>query len=196
MSKIKNLVIGIIIGILLSTSITFAQPVKEYILQQVNYPIIVNGVEHGNNILVLNYKGTTYVPLRAISELLDVNVEWDGERNAIIIDSNTSNDRNISDSDRKISNDASVKETTYNGLPAVEVNGETYFWLRPYAIEIDNKYSNVYGHDENNNVTWDEESQSFVITLQGKQTVIPNTPENIQQGPGGSYINIKYYQEY
>lgn len=39
----------------------------------------------GNRIYPLSYEGTTYVPLRAVSDLVGLNVDWDGEENAVLL---------------------------------------------------------------------------------------------------------------
>lgn len=72
----KKVVLGIVIGFALSiVSTIYAEPTVQYILTKVNYPIVVDGkVYQGNNNPVLNYNGTTYVPLRAVAELLGMNI--------------------------------------------------------------------------------------------------------------------------
>jgi S1-C subfamily serine protease len=48
-----------------------------YTLVKANYPILING----QNLAVqpLNYNGTTYLPLRSISEAVGVPIEWTGQ---------------------------------------------------------------------------------------------------------------------
>lgn len=83
----KKILTGIVIGSTLSLSaVTFAEPIKEYILTQVNYPIIVDGTEYKSGDLpILNYQGSTYVPLRAMSDLLEADMEWHKEAKIIEI---------------------------------------------------------------------------------------------------------------
>jgi hypothetical protein len=80
MSKIKNITLGIVIGLSIASTHTFAQDIKEYILSKVKYPIMVNGSEYVNEELpVLNYNNSTYIPLRAVGDILDAEVNWNNE---------------------------------------------------------------------------------------------------------------------
>lgn len=74
--RFKYLFMGIIVGLILSSS-AFAQTVREYVLTIPDYTVIVRGTEYVDEVYpILNYYGTTYVPLRFISELLDVDIVW------------------------------------------------------------------------------------------------------------------------
>ncbi|KIL38492.1 hypothetical protein SD70_25970 [Gordoniibacillus kamchatkensis] len=74
----KKLIIGIIIGIsITATSSVFADSVKEYILTKIDYPILVKGKEYTNaDLPALNYQGNTYVPLKAVGDVLGAAVTW------------------------------------------------------------------------------------------------------------------------
>lgn len=55
---------------------TMAATVK-YSLTEATYPIEVNGSAYANPLLpVLNYKGSTYIPLRAVGDILGATVTW------------------------------------------------------------------------------------------------------------------------
>ena len=73
---IKGLAISLLIGAFLISNTSFASSLKEFILSKANYPIIVNGSSYQGDLPVLNYEGYTYVPLRAVSELLDTHIAW------------------------------------------------------------------------------------------------------------------------
>lgn len=74
----KKIVTGIVIGVgLTMTTSVFADSIKEYILTKVQYPLLVNGFEYKNAELpVLNYDGNTYVPLKAVGDVLGAEVTW------------------------------------------------------------------------------------------------------------------------
>lgn len=79
----KGFVLGLIVATLLMSTAFGAGIEKtiKVVLNKVN--IIVNGeVVEGDNIL---YDGTTYVPLRAIGEMLDKDIGWDGDTNTASI---------------------------------------------------------------------------------------------------------------
>ena len=86
MSKLKNklnlksLTIGITLGVTVSIFIPVFATVQQYILTKVNYPILVNGQEYVNEELpVLNWEGNTFIPLRAVGDILEVKVNWNEE---------------------------------------------------------------------------------------------------------------------
>lgn len=89
MKDIKFLIIGVLVGILLSTSFVFAEPIKQFILTQSNVPLLINGKEYTPKSPILNYNGTTYVPLKELGEIVGVKVEWnDKEKHIEIGESN------------------------------------------------------------------------------------------------------------
>ena len=40
---------------------------------------------NGKQVYPISYEGTTYVPIRAVSNMLDVNVDWDGANNTVLL---------------------------------------------------------------------------------------------------------------
>ncbi|MPM72807.1 hypothetical protein SDC9_119783 [bioreactor metagenome] len=42
----------------------------------------------GNTVYPISYNGTTYVPIRAVSDMLSLPVEWDGANNTVILGTN------------------------------------------------------------------------------------------------------------
>jgi len=75
--ELRAFIAGIIITIMLLSSVALADNLKqtiEVVFNSIN--ITVNGEKvEADNIL---YNGTTYVPLRAVAEMLGKEVEWDG----------------------------------------------------------------------------------------------------------------------
>ena len=86
MLKNKQLIIGILIGALVFGGIPVFAATGQYILTQARYKIVVNGVEYADTELpILNYNGTTYVPLRAIGKLLGNEPRWNEEKRQVEI---------------------------------------------------------------------------------------------------------------
>jgi len=78
MSRYRGFAAGVLVGGALMTAWpTLAATVKQYVATAANYPVYVNGAPYvdGDRPL-LNVDGSTYVPLRAIGELLGAQVEW------------------------------------------------------------------------------------------------------------------------
>lgn len=89
--ELKGFIIGVLVTLMLMSSLTFADGVKHTIEVMFNYVNLeVNGEKvEADNIL---YKGTTYVPLRAVAEMLGKEVGWDQDtKTASINDKEESN---------------------------------------------------------------------------------------------------------
>jgi len=73
----KGLILGILIGAVLMLPISsFASSLTQYILVEAQYPIMVDDNQYEGDLPILNYEGSTYVPLRTMSELLEVDIFW------------------------------------------------------------------------------------------------------------------------
>lgn len=86
-----------------------------------------------------------------------------------------------------------MKETTFKGLKAIEVNGEIYFsgvdYSRKYEKGPGTSYSPGYGIDKDANMLTYSDSN-------GQTTPIATINEDsIQIYSHFSYINVKYYHE-
>lgn len=74
----KKFIVGVLVGAsLMLGSTVFADQIKQYILTAANYPIFVNGTEFKDaSAPILNYEGSTYVPLAKLGDLTGVNYKW------------------------------------------------------------------------------------------------------------------------
>jgi hypothetical protein len=74
----KKIIIGIIIGMMISTTVTAVT--KEYILTPASYNITANGENLSDpNYPTLNYKGTTYLSLKKTAEAVGANLNWNAQ---------------------------------------------------------------------------------------------------------------------
>lgn len=110
--QFKGFVIGVLVTLILTSTIAFAGGVKQKIdvmLNSIN--LTVNGkAVKADNIL---YKGTTYVPIRAVGEMLGKDVTWDAKTNTAGI-----NDKGFKPSQ----SDNSQKDKTTNDGKNMYVN--------------------------------------------------------------------------
>lgn len=80
------LVVGMSIGALAATSTEKIEALMNYGIQ-----IKYNGVAqkftdvNGKQVYPISYKGTTYLPVRAVSGLVGLAVDWDGANNTVIL---------------------------------------------------------------------------------------------------------------
>lgn len=123
MKKIfKSLIVVLILSIITSTS-AIAVSSADFILKKASYPILVSGTNYTDPELpLLNYQGSTYVPLRAIGELYGANIGWNeklrqveiGESNVssrvITFDGNDTEElqKYVDDNQLKIASDVKV----------------------------------------------------------------------------------------
>jgi hypothetical protein len=87
-----SMIVGILIGAAAMTAVPATAAVKQFILTQIDYPVLVNGVEYkdGDRPL-LNYQGSTYIPLAKIGDLTGVNYVWNAEKHRVEIGSPVEN---------------------------------------------------------------------------------------------------------
>lgn len=85
-NKLVYAILGFTLGSLVTS--TFANDVKEFICQSVSYPIVVNGQVLQSDKPILNYSGSTYLPLKAIGDSFGTQVKWDDINKKVIIGDN------------------------------------------------------------------------------------------------------------
>lgn len=97
MKKSKSFIMGLIVGLML-TSAVFAS--SEYIQAKfTDFNLIINGKQKVLQTKPLVYNGTSYLPVREISNLLGYDVTYKSDTRTIILDSakNTNNQSALSD---------------------------------------------------------------------------------------------------
>ena len=91
----KRFISGIIIGAMVTTSVTALAATAKNI--QAIYSVkslVVNGVDTGKGNTAFVSGGTTYVPLRTVSDALGHDISWDSNTKTIYINTNNSNSTN------------------------------------------------------------------------------------------------------
>lgn len=205
--KIKYLISGIVIGIVLSTPIfSFAGLNESDVIS-----LFVNGRQISSDVPAQLISGRVLVPARPLAEALGATVTWDNATNSVIITTNNnsisgevygssdaSNTGSQSTQDQStqvtqpespqpyvqpdikvqpITDTNNVTKTTFNDMKAIVVNGQTYFSGREYS----QKYPN--------NIFWDSKTGNTSI----KGVIIPYTDVNFQIYLGQSYFHVKYF---
>lgn len=90
--RIQGVVLGIIIGCVLSSGIVFAENIQKSLNAiYMNIKLVIDGVEitpkdvNGNVVEPFIYNGTTYLPVRAIGEAFGKDVNWDGDTATVYV---------------------------------------------------------------------------------------------------------------
>ncbi|WP_270167595.1 stalk domain-containing protein [Paenibacillus sp. SYP-B4298] len=84
--SIVTLALGIFIGVAASYAGPAVAAVKQYILNEVNYPVVVDGVTYKDSKNpILNYNGSTYIPLAKIGDLTGVQYKWNADKKQVEI---------------------------------------------------------------------------------------------------------------
>lgn len=78
----KRFFLGLLISVLITSTITFAlaDEIQTFIAERAGFPILVDGQEVKLDMPAVTIEGRTYLPLRALGEVLGVTVDWNAEK--------------------------------------------------------------------------------------------------------------------
>ncbi len=80
MKNYKQLIAGIVIGSVLTGSLAFANNVRTFLAEEANFPVMVNGSPVTLDMPVVTIQDRTYLPLRAMGNVLGIKVDWNEEK--------------------------------------------------------------------------------------------------------------------
>ena len=207
LSKIKKLLILAIIPttILFNASFAFADTTMDKL--QLMFDQVKNNPEFQDGQLYINAKFITKSGLV---------LQWNSETGSFVVGGGDDNiipptttpivDEPVINPTEPIQNiiidnNKEVTETTFNGLNAIIVDGETYFSAGSYKYNIRLK-------NNNNDILWDlnsnprkhiihiEEKQDIIIPLINGNALYYNRITHKLDKDAFLYYNIKFYQEY
>jgi len=154
--KFKQLIIGVIIGILLASTVPITAAIQEYVLYRADYRLFIDGKEYSDkDHPILNYKGSTYCPLRSVLEFSGFDVQWNGEVG--IAEANY-----INSSDNIGTEPASV-------LPSIKIKNEIQ------TVILDNMSSLMYTEDELTMIDYNGKQYVFLVFAM-KYNVVAYSP--------------------
>jgi len=92
--RLQGLTAGILIGVILTSGMVFSKQASETInVVYDNIKILIDGKEYqpadanGNSVEPFIYNGTTYLPVRAIANAFDKEVDWEAQTSTITLGS-------------------------------------------------------------------------------------------------------------
>lgn len=189
----KKFVAGIIVGAtLMLGSTVFADQIKQYILTAASYPIFVNGKEFKDEANpILNYEGSTYVPLAKLGDLTGVNYKWNDALKRVEIDTKGSAPATPTTPTTPSAGSGSASGSTSNGgsglpqggilTPDVKIveSTESGFFTRDgvvmyEAFDRDGKRLGIYKDDYDGVLT--------MAILNRKETLPPKLSDGYMQG--------------
>ena len=90
--RLQGIIAGMLIGVMLTSGVVYAKQISETVeLFYNNIKIYIDGREvvpkdaNGNVVEPFIYNGTTYLPVRAVSNAFGKDVEWDGTTQSVYI---------------------------------------------------------------------------------------------------------------
>ena len=134
----KKMLVGCLIALVLITSVSFAQ---SYEALKASFPIVIDGERWTTDKPIVVINGSTYLPLRAIGEVLETSVNWNDSLRRVEIDSTKtvakgSNTNQVTSVEQKYEAiEASFPiiidgEEWHTDKPVVVIAGSTYLPLR------------------------------------------------------------------
>ena len=141
--KLRTCIIVCILCVLFTVTV-MGSSTMEKIVAYLNYGIniVIDGEvreltdANGNRVYPISYEGTTYLPVRGISEILGFKVDWDGKTGSVLIDTQYENRESlITDKDTSTLNSyilSSLQDRT------IDINGEEFIADNGIACKLVN----------------------------------------------------------
>lgn len=190
--KIIVVFISLIVGL---TSNAFAVTIDEKIQAvYADFNFLVNGEVKEINTLPVVIDGTSYLPIREITNMLGYDVTYKADSRTIELNNSISINQELGDDNimtQSITENIVTGE--YKGLKSITINGQTYFNLRDYSLKFE---PISWGYDSNTETLYlakHKENSTEIIEIFVE--INKNDPNVFMDHNGASYINTKYYQE-
>jgi len=166
--RLQGIIAGVIIGAILTSGAVFATSgIRTAELLYTNIKILLDGKEivpkdaNGNNIEPFIIEGTTYLPVRGIASSLGLNVEWDGQKNTVLL-----NKPGIFSNGMQVYDDQYVT-IEYAGLDKTEYSwSDTIRYHAKFNIKNKTEYALTFQPDA---ISFDDVSYQFL----GSEEVAP-----------------------
>ena len=191
----KGIIIGLILGLIFSNLIVFAETATKQINAVFNnIKLVVDGVTiepkdaSGNVVEPFIFNGTTYLPVRAVAQAFNKEVEWDGNTNTVYLGSKPAKPaKEVTLFDRSY-----ISNTNPSTFKSREEKGENYI-----SFTLDTWYSNdiVSYIDGNPPIPRKRKSESVTYPTNGLAKSIQGTLLPPKSGNEAREVIYRIYNE-
>jgi|GEM_PF-917173 len=136
LSKYKHFIVGCVVGSMLVSGVAVAandsltnvlKGTSKFIINQVDKTpannVFYNGSKNVPSSLI--YEGTTYIPIRMVSNMLNIPINWDGKNNAVLVGTSVYNGEYLTDmAPSKVSSRAYINSKTNTNY--YKIDGQEY----------------------------------------------------------------------
>lgn len=185
--RIKDIIIGFIIGCLLMTT---TPVLANTILQKID--VVLNSVDvqvNGEKLEAdtILYNGSTYLPMRKVAEAVGKDIEWNQDTMTANI---------IEKSDIKLNNEITIVENTdlktSDGIKIKVINNKNYINLEDcYKKYNDEENKKIKVSNKNGEIITDLDD---IICLYINDELVLESIEHIRLGRFQVYVEIDYYE--
>ncbi len=191
--KIKYIIIGMAIMMVFSfaSKSSIAGNMKKNIeVLYSDIKLVIDGVKitpkdsNGKEVEPFIYEGTTYLPIRAISELLEEQVDWDQETKTVYIGKKPKFTNNSVRADEFIKKHEAYRGNHFNveGPGKVEIRQKNYNYFNKVrggfsTYLVDGKYSKLKGVF----LKGDQSEGGFILTVDGDDKKIFDGKEYLEE---------------
>ena len=206
MKNIKSFIVGFITCAVLFSTAAIASNTITPIYD--NIRIIVNGVdktptEADLKPYIAKEYGRTMVSVRAIAELLDKQVDWDGASKSVLINDKVEKVSEVVEDKKEgkegdevkqeipIQNTKQFEKTSYDGMLAYQKGSDIYV----HGVDLRTKLG-----EKNIHLTWSPvEQKLFIIDWETKENLeelSPQNPKEVVIINGRTYIHLDIVKKY
>lgn len=198
----KKYLAGFIVGVMLTMGFTvFADEVKSLIAEPATFEVFVGGEKFESDKPVAVIDGSTYLPLKATSEVLGVDVQWNAEKRRVEIGTVEEIAKTVEDTKtvEVVSEPTSTPKPI--STPAVvnsnQITQKSYYFESSVLPKITGKFPMITKDGEyylllslygGSNIVYPDGDKNFVIKLLGKELEV--STDNSLKYQGQTFVKL------
>ncbi|MCI9626520.1 MAG: copper amine oxidase N-terminal domain-containing protein [Clostridia bacterium] len=153
MKSYKQLITGIVIGSVLTGTIAIAGN-RTFTATEADFPVVVNGSPVSLDMPVVTIEERTYLPLRAMGDILGVSVDWDGSQ--AVVTTEATPEPSVTPTAFPAEDYDPTKESN-DGISTNFVNGKYYVLTRDIYKKYKGNYAFTMKDDDSYKISWRDE---------------------------------------